>query len=125
MEQESRTTRPESAAMWNQTATSPSTLGGKVEMLEQGFRDTAHEAATAVTDTAAAVKAAVGEAVDEARAAVGETADVVKRAMHGAADGLKRVFDLRSQVRRHPWLTLGGAVLVGYVVASFIRLRRP
>jgi ElaB/YqjD/DUF883 family membrane-anchored ribosome-binding protein len=92
----------------------PSTLGDKLETLEQGVRDMAQDASTAVSDTVATV-----------RTAMGETADAVKGAWQGGVGSLGRAFALRHHVREHPWLMLGGAAFVGYVAGRlFHHIRR-
>lgn len=80
-------------------------LAEKLDTLENHVLDTVHEATDAVSHTVEDVKSVVGSVTDS----VQETVETVKEA-----------FNLSDHVRRHPWMSLSGAVAVGYVGGMFI-----
>jgi len=82
-----------------------SQLSEKLESLE-------HQVSRTVQSTGTAVNATVG--------AVQETVDSVKGAVHDAAQSVSNAFDLRRQVGRHPWLCVGGSVVLGYLAVEFL-----
>jgi ElaB/YqjD/DUF883 family membrane-anchored ribosome-binding protein len=86
------------------------------ERLEQGVKDTAQGVAAVATDAADAVKETAGVTAD----AFKETVDTVKGAAHDAVASVKDAFD----VWRHPWLLLGGAAILGFVVGTLTRRNR-
>lgn len=55
--------------------------------------------------------------------AVQETVATVKDAVHDTVAGVKDLFDLPLQVRRHPWLIVGGSIALGYL-GGYLLLRR-
>jgi len=91
-------------------------LTEKLEALEGQVAETVTSTAGAVQDTTQAVQetvAAVKETVQETMAAV---TDKVQETVQSVGEA----FNLRTQMERHPWLVLGGAVAVGCMVgASF------
>ena len=93
-----------------------STLTEKLETLAGGVRDTAQDAGAAVEG----VTTAVDDTVGKVTAAVSDTLGTVKRTFAS----LGHSFDVRRQVRRHPWLMLGAAALLGYVLGSLTRRPR-
>jgi ElaB/YqjD/DUF883 family membrane-anchored ribosome-binding protein len=84
-------------------------LAEKLETLEQQVVGTVQSATTAVTDTVETVKEAVQQTVETAKASVRETVDAVKE-----------TFDVTEQVRKHPWIMVGGSVALGYVAGRFL-----
>jgi hypothetical protein len=82
--------------------------------LEQGIKDAWHGATTAATRTAAGVKAAATT-----------TMHAMQGAAHSTGEAMGRAFDFPAHVRRHPWLMVGGAMLLG-VAAGYLarRVRR-
>jgi len=91
-------------------------LTEKLEALEGQVAETVTSTTGAVQDTTQAVQetvAAVKETVQETMAAV---TDKVQETVQSVGEALS----LRTQMERHPWLVLGGAVAVGCMVgASF------
>lgn len=83
-----------------QMAETKTQLVEKLETLEQQVSDTVQSTGTAVTATVGAVQETVGNVTD---------------AVHDAVEKMSHAFDIRRQMDRHPWLVLGGAVLVGGV----------
>jgi len=75
-------------------------LAEKLDTLENQVLGTVHQATEAVANTVEDVKSAVGSVTGT----VQETVESVKEA-----------FNLSEHVRRHPWLSLGGAVATGFL----------
>jgi plasmid maintenance system antidote protein VapI len=103
MERKPTTGKPVGAKPPNPMEASAAPLADKLGTLEQEVKDT----------------------VQGATAAVAHTVETVKGAMQETATSLHHTFDLWRQVRRHPWLVLGGAMFAGYVVSTLIRRLPP
>jgi ElaB/YqjD/DUF883 family membrane-anchored ribosome-binding protein len=89
---------------------SPSTLTDRLETMEQGVKDMAHDATEAVRETLHTAKAA---------------AQSVKGAMHDGVASVTHALDPSRLMREHPWLVLGGAALAGFLVSYWVgRARR-
>jgi ElaB/YqjD/DUF883 family membrane-anchored ribosome-binding protein len=84
-------------------------LAEKLETLEQQVVGTVQTATTAVTDTVETVKEAVQQTVETAKASVRETVEAVKE-----------TFDVAEQVRKHPWIMVGGSAALGYAAGYFL-----
>jgi len=67
-----------------------------------------------VADELLSVKDTVTESVEHVTEEVGETITSVKEA-----------FDIPGYVREHPWLSVGGAVLAGYLAHEFLTNKIP
>jgi hypothetical protein len=72
-----------------------SQLSEKLESLEQQFSDAVQSTGTAVNSTVQAVE--------------------------HATHFLSNALDVRRQINRHPWLVLGGAIVVGYVAVDLLK----
>ncbi|MDB5342659.1 MAG: hypothetical protein JWP89_1036 [Schlesneria sp.] len=81
-------------------------LSDKLGTLEQQVSQTVETASTAVTATVEAVQG---------------TVDSVTGAVEDAVHGMHNAFDLRLQIEKHPFLVLGGAVVVGYLAAEYFK----
>jgi ElaB/YqjD/DUF883 family membrane-anchored ribosome-binding protein len=95
-------------------------LTEKLETLEDKLMNTVQETKAAVDETVASVKETVVGTVQETRSAVKETVASVKDTMHESVEGVKDMMDVSAHVDRHPWLSVGGAVLCGYILGSLI-----
>jgi hypothetical protein len=73
-------------------------------------------AQVAIAKTLGMVKWQMRETVADARLAANDIGANVKDTMSVAA--LRRSFDVSNQTSRHPWQTVGSAVLLGYVIGS-------
>lgn len=98
-------------------------MSEKLELLEQKVVETVDGTATAVTDAVEAVKdtvrdttSAVTETVCQVKESVSETVHTVTDTVKGGLTSVKDFFD----IRKNPWLGIGGSVLAGYVVAKFV-----
>jgi hypothetical protein len=81
-------------------------LSDKLGTLEQQVSQTVETASTAVTATVEAVQG---------------TVESVTGAVEDAVHGMHNAFDLRHQMEKHPFLVLGGAVVVGYLAAEYFK----
>jgi hypothetical protein len=82
-----------------------SNLSDKLESLE-------HQVSETVQSTGTAVNATVG--------AVQETIETVTGAVQDAVHSVGNALDARRQIDRHPWLALGGSVVLGFLAAEFL-----
>lgn len=82
-----------------------SQLSEKLETLE-------HQVTETVQSTGTAVNATVG--------AVQETVETVTGTVHDAVQSVSNAFDLKRQIHQHPWLVIGGSVVVGYLAAELL-----
>lgn len=87
-----------------------SALTEKLESLEHTVTDTV----SAATDTVASM-----------RDAVQDTVDTVKDSVQDTVQSVKESFDISSHIDRHPWLSLGGSVVAGYLVGHWLNRRQP
>lgn len=69
------------------------------------------------------IAASVGDSVDSAQGMVDKTMREAQEAVEGAAHSLGRALDFRAHARRHPWLLVAGAFLLGLCVARFVARR--
>ena len=102
-----------------------STITEQLGELEEGVRASAAGASAAAGEMVENVHDLVGTTVDSVRqslagasAAADEIAETVGVAVGDAVASVQRAVDLRSQVVHHPWLLMGGALLVGYWLGS-------
>jgi ElaB/YqjD/DUF883 family membrane-anchored ribosome-binding protein len=78
-------------------------LADKMETLEQGMKDTWEGVTTDVAETVQAMHGAV----------------------HDTTAAMGRALDFPAHVRRHPWLMIGGALLLGFVVGNLVGRMHP
>lgn len=57
----------------------------------------------------------VVETVENVKHAVEKTVDTVSNTVDRTVESVKDAFDLNHQMQEHPWMVLGGAVLLGYI----------
>lgn len=67
----------------------------------------------------------VFETVKDAKTAVHDTVDSVKEAMHETVETVKDTFDVKLQMKRHPWAMLGGSIVLGYLGGRLLERSRP
>jgi hypothetical protein len=79
-------------------------LVDRLEAIEQSFQDSWHGANAAVRETAQGVQAVV------------ET--MVRAVVQDAGQAAGRLLDFPVLVRRHPWLMVGGAFVLGLAAAD-------
>lgn len=79
-------------------------LAEKLESLEHQVTQTVQSTGTAVNATVASVQ---------------ETVETVTGAIQDAVKSVSNALDVQRQFDRHPWLILGGSVVLGYLAAEF------
>jgi ElaB/YqjD/DUF883 family membrane-anchored ribosome-binding protein len=89
-------------------------LTEKLETLEEQVAAKIQGTTDSVVETVETVKEAVEKTV-------GTVSDTVDRTV----DTVKEAFDLQHHVEEHPWLVLGGAVLLGYVGGRLLDRMAP
>jgi len=102
-------------------------MSEKLELLEERVRGTLEETRSAVEGIVENVKETVDETVgvvketvEGARSTVDNLVGNVKETMDDTATMVKQSFDLHYQVEQHPWLMVGGSVMVGYLLGSWM-----
>lgn len=75
-------------------------------------------AQTAMAEKLEFVEKHVRETVTGAQSAIDDVVTHVKGTISDTADTVKRSFDVPHQTRRHPWLAVGSAVLLGYLLGG-------
>jgi len=102
-------------------------MSEKLELLEERVRDTLEETRSAVEGIVENVKETVDETVgvvketvEGARSTVDNIVENVMETMDDTATMVKQSFDLHYQVEQHPWLMVGGSVMVGYLLGSWM-----
>jgi hypothetical protein len=100
----------------------------KLELLEERVRETLEDTKSAVEGIVENVKGTVDETVgvvketvDGAKSTVEDIVENVKGTMDETVTNVKQAFDLSYQVDQHPWLMVGGAVLLGSLLGRLTR----
>jgi ElaB/YqjD/DUF883 family membrane-anchored ribosome-binding protein len=63
------------------------------------------------------------QTVEETRVTVEETIDSVRSTVEETVETVRHTFDVRYQVRKRPWLLMGGAVAVGFALEKLLTPR--
>ena len=74
-----------------------------------------------LTQRLATLEQQVTDKVQTAGTAVNATAEAVTDAVHSVG----KAFDIERQFRRHPWLFVGGSVVLGYIVTELLKEAAP
>lgn len=88
-------------------------LGKKIEALENTVVGTVKDVAETATET-----------VSQVTEAVGDTVETVTEAVSDATTAVKSALDIPEHVRQHPWITLGGAFVVGFIAERLLHPSR-
>lgn len=99
-------------------------LTEKLETLENQVLETVHGATAAVSETVESIKESVQETVTTVKDTVEETVGTVKEKVADSVETVKEYMDLGCYVREYPWLSVGGAVAVGYCLGTLLGGRR-
>jgi len=102
----------ETAIIESQMEETRKALAEKVEALEKQVAATVEDTTKTVTDTVSSVTEAVQETVGSVTETVQKTVQIVKE-----------TFDFRKQVEQRPWLVVGGAAAVGYLLGILLTPR--
>jgi len=95
-------------------------LEQKLETLENQVMGTIQEATTTVSETVQQVKDAVSDTVETVKDTVEGTVESMKETVDDTVESVKETFDVRRQVRNHPWLMFGGSLAAGYVASRIM-----
>ncbi|WP_373650047.1 hypothetical protein [Schlesneria sp. DSM 10557] len=98
-------------------------LEGKVAETVETATATVQEATANVLETVQTATATVSETVGTVTDAVQGTVQDVRTTLYDGVESVKGAFDISQHVEKHPWISMMGAVAVGYVGASL--LHRP
>jgi len=90
-------------------------LTEKLDRLEHQVVNTVQSITTPVVETVETVKKAVEDTIGAVRNTVQSTVSSVTCAAEKTAETVKETFNLSGHIQRHPWLTMAGAALVGYI----------
>jgi ElaB/YqjD/DUF883 family membrane-anchored ribosome-binding protein len=93
-------------------------LADKIETLEKkvaGTVETVTETVQTVEHTVENVKDTIAETVETVTGTVKNTVDAVGETVGNTVERVKGFFDVPRHVDRHPWLAMGGSVLVGFL----------
>jgi hypothetical protein len=98
-------------------------LAEKIETLEKKVAGTVET----VTETVQTVEHTVENVKDSIAETVETVSGTVKDTVEGTVAHVKRLFDLPHHIDRHPWLAMGGSVLVGFLGGRLLipRSSRP
>jgi ElaB/YqjD/DUF883 family membrane-anchored ribosome-binding protein len=94
-------------------------LTEKLDALETKVMGVANSVASSVES----VKDGVTETVESVKETVENTVGAVKETVADTVDAARDLFNLSEHVKRRPWLVLGGAVGVGFLVGALLRRR--
>ncbi|MFN0130551.1 MAG: hypothetical protein ACKV19_28145 [Verrucomicrobiales bacterium] len=93
-------------------------LGERVRETVEGAQASVEEMVGTVRDTVDTTVAAVKQTVEGAQSSVEEIVENVKGSVGETVDAVQRTFDPHYQMEQHPWLLLGGSLVVGYLLGS-------
>jgi len=96
-------------------------MADHAEVIRQQMADTR----ASMTDKIEALEKQVSETVKETTDTVSETVDTASNtvqktveAISSTVETVKETFDIPAHIQNHPWMAMGGAVAVGYVLGS-------
>ena len=92
----------------------------KVGMVAERAQETM-EAVKSTADRAMAGFKQVQETVEGAKSAVNTVVESVKLTVEETGERVKTTADLLDQLRQNPWIMLGGAILLGYILGNLAR----
>lgn len=75
----------------------------------------------AIAEKLGAIEQHVGTTMQHARTMMTQVADKTTSSVSETMQATKEAFDLRIQAERHPWMFVGGAVILGYGVSALYR----
>ena len=75
----------------------------------------------AIAEKLGAIEQHVGSTMRHARATMNQVADKTTSSVHETLKATKEAFDPRVHVTRHPWVFVGGTMVLGYAVGALYR----
>jgi ElaB/YqjD/DUF883 family membrane-anchored ribosome-binding protein len=94
----------------------PDLINRQMEATRQSLCDKIETLEQKVVGTVTGAQAAVSDTVNTVKDSVRETVDTVKGTVRDTVEGVKDAFDVRQHVEKHPCLSMGGAVAVGFLL---------
>lgn len=91
-------------------------LAENLDKLTRQTADTVQEVASSVSDTVESVQ----ESVEAVTDAVQGSVEAVTETVHETVGGMKDFFDIAGHVDRNPWLMIGGATALGFLVSRML-----
>jgi ElaB/YqjD/DUF883 family membrane-anchored ribosome-binding protein len=101
----------------------PEDIQGQMLDTRRHMSDQIHALEDKVTGMAQDAADAVGGAARGVRDTVHTAAEQMRGVPASVLASVRGALDVRRQVRRHPWLAVGGAVALGFVCARFVGRR--
>jgi ElaB/YqjD/DUF883 family membrane-anchored ribosome-binding protein len=98
-------------------------ISGTVETVSETVNEVT-ETVTNVTETLEGTVQAVAQTVSGTVESVKDTVSTVGEKAQETVENIKQAFNLSEQVRRHPWIWLGGSVATGFVVGKMLTPHR-
>jgi len=102
-------------------------MADQAEVIRQQMEDTR----TSMTEKIEALEKQVTETVKDTTQTVAETVDTASEtvsqtvsAISETVEAVRGTFDIPAQVDKHPWMAMGGAVALGYLVGMLLSPRR-
>jgi ElaB/YqjD/DUF883 family membrane-anchored ribosome-binding protein len=75
----------------------------------------------AIAEKLGAIEQHVGSTMQHARTTMTQVADKTTSSVHDTLKATKEAFDPRVHVTRHPWVFVGGTMVLGYAVGALYR----
>jgi phage shock protein A len=97
---------------------------GDLERVEERVQETIDGVKSTVESALEGFKQ-VQEKVDGAKATADEMLESVTGTVNDTVERMKPVADLLDHLQQKPWLLLGGAILMGYILGSLARENAP
>jgi len=97
------------------------------EVIQQQMQDTRNALTeklealqSQVADTVKDATASVTEGVESVKDAVTHTVETVAETVQDTVSSVKDVFNMHQHMENHPWVMMGGAVVLGYIGGSLL-----
>jgi hypothetical protein len=90
-----------------------------VDKTAEAIRTEMDETRSSLSEKLGQLEGRVSDTVRTASAAVTGTTESVK----GAIDSIGFAFDIPSHARRHPWIVIGGSVVIGFLAARLTQVQ--
>jgi len=95
-------------------------LAEKLEALQQSVAQTVENTTRPVVETVQTFTDATKETVSTVKDTVSQIADTVSGSVEKTVNTVKDTFDLTKQIDQHPWVVVGGAAAVGFLVGRML-----
>jgi len=103
-------------------------MADQAEVIRQQMEDTR----ASMTEKIEALEKQVSETVKDTTQTVSETVDVASETVSQTVNtisetvqAVRETFDIPAQIEKHPWIALGGALAIGYVLGMLLTPSQP